>query len=838
MAEDNDFDEWLDDVETDDDGELDQLNIDALLSAVDDKSDTETTQEASPSELDQTNIDALLGINADTSPAEESEDAELDQDNIDALLNGTDETIQEEEPQTASDDSDELDQDNIDALLGGDDDTKEIEELDQDNIDTLLSGNDEDDELDQDNIDALLSDSDSDDSTTPTEESDELDQDNIDALLGGTDTDDTPAPTEDSDELDQDNIDALLGGADDTPASKQPVSEDEDVDQDDIDALLAQESDEVKDSGDAPKKDDLDELFAEADTPETATPDSNKDVEQDDIDALFNDIDAATTGDSETDTAGEDQSLDELFAEDDGDDETTLSAAETDDTPETAFDSEFDEMDQLFSELEDDNPEDDDPFQAEEIDFAEMLDSPADGEEDEFLSLGDEEEDEDEFAPADDATGNETDINALLTADDDTKASEEKEDDDSKKGLVIPAFISNLNKATLSAIGGTLVLLLIVGIYFMFSGSNEEEIIAHNENITVEEKTPPTASNFIPIAEDSTYTMATQGGELSIELKATDEDDQPLIYQITTQPSHGRLSGTAPNFTYLANNDFPGEDSFEYTVHDGEDTSAAALITITGPNLKAQALAHKIAEESQKKKIVAKEIKPKKPIVLAKNVHFYTDSTTPITVNWRRIWQEANKRDYDPKVHVEIVKIETKGKLAKVTGSSTIFTPDPYSERTDLIFYRFKKNGFRSATKTISIDISLGNPAPEINLANLKHGYFVGQNVVLDTSPSRDNAPQSLQFTWEQISGSPVSMKKQDHGKKMTFVMPSSFYHQENAGLTFKVTATDNTGKTTTKEITTKTISRRQAALWRGNNGGVAEDPAFKGKYFPWPYDE
>ncbi len=785
MADDNDFDEWLDDVETDDDGELDQLNIDALLSAVDDEKPTpEDKTASSASDLDQTNIDALLGINSDETP----------------------------EPETAEDntESGELDQDNIDALLTSD----------SDKIAEDLSG-----DLGQDNIDALLEGTDDD----PAEDMDDLDQDNIDAMLAS----DSDKIAEDlSGDLGQDNIDALLGGTDDDPAEDM-----DDLEQDNIDALLASNSDKIAEdlSGDL-GQDDLDDLLSGA-APPAEKPEAGSETPEEDIDALFNDIDAAT---SEESAAGpEESSVDELFAEDSSGDETTLSAEASDEVADTAFDSEFDEMDQLFSELDDDSP-DDEPFQAEEIDFAEMLDT-SDAGEDEFISLGDDDDDfateEQEAEPADD--GNETDISAILTAGDDTATAEDKK----TLGGVIPPMLSGMSKTSISAIGGTLVLLLLFGFYFMFSGGDGPDDITVAEVETMTGHVMPASQeeedNFIPIAHDDTYTMAADGREIPIELQATDEDDQSLAFDVTINPSYGRLSGTAPNFTYLANTNFPGEDSFEYTVSDGKDSSVTATITITGPDLKGQALAEQLAAENRKKKIIAKEIKAKKPAVLAKNVHFYTDSTSPVTINWRRIWQEANKSDYDPKVHVEIVKTETAGRLARATGSSSRFSPDPYSSRTDLIFYRFKKNGFRSQTKTISIDISLGNPAPEIHLAELKEGYPVGQNVSLDASPSRDDSPGNLRFTWQQIAGTPVSMLvSPDNGKKMSFVMPSSFYNQKDNGPTFRLIATDKTGQTSTKEIHTRTITRRQAALWRGSNGGVMEDPALKGQYFPWPYDD
>ena len=805
MAKDDDFDEWLDD---DEDGELDQFNIDALLNNVDDNSDTKGA--SSSSELDQSNIDALLDIPGDDNPpqaaaaSENTDMAELDQENIDALLGGADDKI------------DELDQDNIDALLGGSDDS--IDELDQDNIDALLGGSDDNiDELDQDNIDALLGGSD--------DNIDELDQDNIDALLGGSD--------DNIDELDQDNIDALLGGTDTpSPAKAEPDDDLGELDQNNIDDLLAG-NDTPEEPDTKVGQDDLDELFTEElSLPEADTGDAE--AEQDDIDALFNDINAAASdseGDGSIGGDANDQSLDELFTEDDTNDKTTLGAESIDDAGETAFGSDFDEMDQLFAELEEENSDEEDPFQSEEIDFAEMLDGSNSVEDDNFLELGD---DDDEFAMPPAADEDATDIDALLTADD-----EGAEDDPSKKGIAIPAFITGMSKATLSAIGGGVTLLLIAGLYFIFSGNDSEDIIVANPEVTAEQENtvPPTQENFIPLGKDSTYAMDNTGSGMAIELQGIDEDGQPLIYQITREPIHGRISGTAPNLTYLANNNFPGEDSFEYTVNDGVDTSASALIKITGPDLKAQALNQKLVKDKDQSD--KKVFKPKKPVVLAKNVHFSTESTVPITIDWQRIWKKSNKSAYNPKIHVEIVKAEAGGTLNHISSNKTVFTPDPFSGRTDLIYYRFKKDGFRSPMKTISIHIALGNPAPEIHFTELKKGHIVGQNVHLDVSPSRDDSPGSLKFAWKQISGVPVSMKiSQDNGSKIDFVMPSSFYNEKNPGPTFEVTATDKTGQTTSREVMLRTISRRQAALWRGSNGDIAEEPVMQGQFFPWPYED
>jgi len=49
-------------------------------------------------------------------------------------------------------------------------------------------------------------------------------------------------------------------------------------------------------------------------------------------------------------------------------------------------------------------------------------------------------------------------------------------------------------------------------------------------------------------------------------LTAKDPEGYALVYEITSQPAHGTLSGAAPNLTYLSGLQFTGSDSFSYRV--------------------------------------------------------------------------------------------------------------------------------------------------------------------------------------------------------------------------------------------------------------------------------
>ncbi|MFH0908505.1 MAG: Ig-like domain-containing protein [bacterium] len=89
-----------------------------------------------------------------------------------------------------------------------------------------------------------------------------------------------------------------------------------------------------------------------------------------------------------------------------------------------------------------------------------------------------------------------------------------------------------------------------------------------------------TAVNDAPVANNQSVTTL-QDTAKSITLTASDADNNPLMYYIVVQPSHGALSGTAPNVTYMPVNGYSGPDVFAFLVSDGEAASAVATVSIT-----------------------------------------------------------------------------------------------------------------------------------------------------------------------------------------------------------------------------------------------------------------
>ena len=82
---------------------------------------------------------------------------------------------------------------------------------------------------------------------------------------------------------------------------------------------------------------------------------------------------------------------------------------------------------------------------------------------------------------------------------------------------------------------------------------------------------PTTVDQNIETDEDNAVTF---------ELNANDIEGDTLTMEIISQPSHGQLEGTMPNFTYTPDANFRGSDEITYTVNDGNLTSNEATVYI------------------------------------------------------------------------------------------------------------------------------------------------------------------------------------------------------------------------------------------------------------------
>ncbi|MBE4606384.1 hypothetical protein BOO28_01460 [Vibrio navarrensis] len=87
----------------------------------------------------------------------------------------------------------------------------------------------------------------------------------------------------------------------------------------------------------------------------------------------------------------------------------------------------------------------------------------------------------------------------------------------------------------------------------------------------------PTATDVSATGEEET--------PLTITLNGSDVEGSSLNYQVVTAPLNGSVTITGNQAVYTGNSNFFGQDSFTYSVSDGELTSEAALVAITLSNV-------------------------------------------------------------------------------------------------------------------------------------------------------------------------------------------------------------------------------------------------------------
>jgi hypothetical protein len=109
------------------------------------------------------------------------------------------------------------------------------------------------------------------------------------------------------------------------------------------------------------------------------------------------------------------------------------------------------------------------------------------------------------------------------------------------------------------------------------NGGGQDTSAACTINITV------SCGNDCPIVS-VTALSTLEDTALALANLATDPDGNPISYSFS-QPAHGTISGTAPNFVYTPAQDFNGSDSFSFTADDGQCvTPGTVTVTIQAVN--------------------------------------------------------------------------------------------------------------------------------------------------------------------------------------------------------------------------------------------------------------
>ncbi|HIB92367.1 TPA: tandem-95 repeat protein, partial [Candidatus Poribacteria bacterium] len=214
-----------------------------------------------------------------------------------------------------------------------------------------------------------------------------------------------------------------------------------------------------------------------------------------------------------------------------------------------------------------------------------------------------------------------------------------------------------------------------------FNGTDHLTYIASDGELVSETATVDitvVAVNVPPVAIEQGITTS-EDTRVAIILKAMDIKDETLTYTITSNPSHGVLSGTTPNLIYLPNLNYHGDDVFAFTASDGTDVSQPADINI------------KVASVNDPPKADPKSI------TLAE------DAQIPIVLSGTDV--ENQKLTY------EVVSVPSHGTLSG-RQPNLVYTPQPNFNGRDQLSYGSSDGFLSSDPAVISITVTPTNDPP------------------------------------------------------------------------------------------------------------------------------
>ncbi len=184
------------------------------------------------------------------------------------------------------------------------------------------------------------------------------------------------------------------------------------------------------------------------------------------------------------------------------------------------------------------------------------------------------------------------------------------------------------------------------------------------------------APNQAPTANPQSVTTA-EDTALTIILTGSDPDGNPLTFSVTSAPSQGTLSGTAPNLTYTPSANFNGSDSFTFIVNDGRVDSTPATVSITVTPVNDQ------------------------PVANSQSVTTQQDTALAITLSGSDV-------DGDPLTY-SIVTSPSHGSLSG-TGPSLTYTPASGYTGSDSFTFKVNDGNLDSNPATVSITVNPAGP--------------------------------------------------------------------------------------------------------------------------------
>ena len=237
---------------------------------------------------------------------------------------------------------------------------------------------------------------------------------------------------------------------------------------------------------------------------------------------------------------------------------------------------------------------------------------------------------------------------------------------------------------------------------------------------------------------------------------------QTLTYTITTSPTHGTLSGTAPNITYTPASGYNGTDSFQFTVTNTSNlTSTAATVTLN--------------------------VAAGTPTANSQSVSVNFNTATAITLTGSDPDSPALTLTYT------IFTAPTHGTLLG-TAPNLTYTPTANYQGSDSFTFRVSNGTNTSNTATVSITVAAGTPTA--NSQSVATGFNTARAITLSGSDP-DSPALTLTYT---VTTAPARGTLSGTAPNLTYT-PTANY-QGSDSFTFTVSNGQKTSAAATVSIT------------------------------------
>jgi hypothetical protein len=187
-----------------------------------------------------------------------------------------------------------------------------------------------------------------------------------------------------------------------------------------------------------------------------------------------------------------------------------------------------------------------------------------------------------------------------------------------------------------------------------------------------------TAVNDAPVATTGLSVVTAEDTAKPITLSATDVDSASLNFTVMAGPSHGTLTGVAPNLTYTPTANYYGSDSFTFAVSDGSLDSNVATVTITVNSVNDP------------------------PVAANESYSVLQDSVLTVAAPGLL----ANDTDVDSgSLTAVLVSAPTSGTLSLNANGSFTYTPNPGFSGPDSFTYKANDGSLDSNVATASVTV-------------------------------------------------------------------------------------------------------------------------------------